>query len=117
MHNYEKLEIYKDARNLVRLVYTLTERFPKQETYILTNQVRRAAISVILNIAEGNIKTKKEFARFIDISSGSLLEVRVALQIASDLGYISLEELDEVLINIDELFKRRMSFRNYLRES
>ena len=115
MHNYEKLQIYQDAKILVRVIYKLTDTFPRHELYGITSQIRRATVSVALNIAEGNIKSRKECARFIDISSGSLLEVRVALQISRDLGYINLKDLDETSIQIDNLFRQLMSFRNYLR--
>jgi four helix bundle protein len=115
MYNFEKLKVYGDARKLASAVYKLTSKFPKDEAYILIAQIRRAIVSVVLNIAEGSIKTKKDFARFIDISAGSLLEVRVGFQLATDFDYVSQREFEGICDDIDQLFKQLMSLRRYLR--
>ena len=88
-YNFENLEVYHLANDLLRDVYDLCLKFPREELFVLTAQVKRAAISVILNIAEGSIKTKKEFTYHINIALGSLIEVKTCCNIAKNLQYIS----------------------------
>jgi len=84
-----KLEAWKKARELVLIIYKLTQAFPKEEMFGLTAQMRRAAVSIPSNIAEGAARAgKKEFAQFLNISRGSLSELETQLLIATDLGYI-----------------------------
>ncbi|MGH8616817.1 MAG: four helix bundle protein [Burkholderiales bacterium] len=84
-----RLEAWKCARELVRNIYTLTQSFPREEVFGLTSKMRRAAVSVPSNIAEGAARTsRKEFAQFLNIARGSLSELETQLLIASDLGYI-----------------------------
>ena len=76
MFTFEKLEVWKKAINFADLVYEVTKAFPGDERFGLTNQMRRAAVSVSSNIAEGSAKfSKKDFARFIETASGSVFEV------------------------------------------
>ncbi len=73
MHNYHELKIWQESRILVKSVYTLTANFPKEEIYGLTSQVRRAAVSIPSNIAEGTGRSSdKEFQRFLDYAIGLL---------------------------------------------
>ena len=91
---FEKLNAWQEARKLVVNVYRLLDKFPKTENYALCDQLRRAAISVPSNIAEGTGRMAvKEQIHFLEIAFGSLMEVYCQLQIAVDLGYISDEEL------------------------
>ncbi|MDZ7753757.1 MAG: four helix bundle protein [Gammaproteobacteria bacterium] len=93
-----RLEVWKQGIVLVKAVYDLTRRFPNDERYGLCTQLRRAAISVPSNIAEGVARTSdKELLRFLDIASGSLSEVDTQLIIASELGYLRRD---------DEIFQR-----------
>jgi four helix bundle protein len=83
------LDAWKVSRELVRNVYMLTQTFPKAEIFGLCAQLRRAAVSVPSNIAEGAARTgDKEFAQFLNVARGSLSELETQLLIASDLGYI-----------------------------
>jgi len=76
MKSYTDLEVWKYSRGLVKLVYMLTKSFPKEETYGLTNQIRRCAVSVPSNIAEGiGRQSNKETIHFLYIAKGSLQEV------------------------------------------
>ncbi len=89
-----KLEAWKLAMGLVRNVYTLTQTFPKEEMFGLTSQLRRAAVSIPSNIAEGAARAgQKEFAQFLNVARGSLSELETQLLISSDLGYIKPDDL------------------------
>lgn len=96
-YSFEKLAAYKESKELVKLVYNLTKSFPSEEKFCLTNQVRRAIISVASNIAEGSGRISlKEKLHFLEISYGSLMEVYCQLSIGQDLGYISLEDFSNI---------------------
>ena len=89
-YNYQKLDVYKVAKELVQQVYVLLKEYPSEEKYALCDQIRRAVISVPTNIAEGMGRTsKKEQKHFLEIAYGSLMEVQCLLDISTDLGYIS----------------------------
>lgn len=114
-YNYEKLEIYRLACELVIEVYKITKQFPKSEIFGLTNQIRRAVVSVVLNIVEGSSRlSKKEFAIFIERSIGSLIEMRAAIQIADKLGFIK-NNIELLFEKIDEEFFKLQKFKKYLR--
>jgi four helix bundle protein len=86
------LDAWRLSRQLVAAVYRLTQGFPKEELFGLTSQMRRAAVSVPCNIAEGSArKGEREFAQFLNIARGSLSELETQLVIAGDLGYMSLD--------------------------
>jgi four helix bundle protein len=93
-HSYKDLIVWQKARMLAGEIYRTLELFPKHEVYGLTSEMRRAAISVATNIAEGQGPlTKGEFQQFLGHSRGSLLELKTQLTIAMDLHYISPNEL------------------------
>jgi four helix bundle protein len=97
LFQFEKLNAWHEARKLVIDVYRLLEKFPKTENYALCDQLRRAAISVPSNIAEGSGRMAiKEQTHFLEIAFGSLMEVYCQLQIAVDLSYISDEDLQNI---------------------
>ncbi len=104
MHNYKELKVWQKAMEFVVAVYSLTRCFPKYELYGLTSQIRRAAVSVPLNIAEGaGCDTDGEFARFQDIALRSSYETAVALQIADQLRYCPQEKCNELVASAEEL--------------
>lgn len=112
---YEKLDVSKLARQLVKKIYQLTESFPKREAYGLSDQLRRAVVSIVLNIAEGSAKeSKKEFNRFVRLSIGSLVEVDTALKIAIDLLYITQEQYNECEPIVKELYFKLIGLSKYL---
>lgn len=106
MFHFENLIAFQKARVLVNHVYDLQMRFPKEENYALGDQVRRAAVSITSNIAEGMGRfSLKEQVHFIEISFGSLMEVYSQLLIAMDRHYISQSDLDNVSPEILEVSK------------
>jgi len=113
-YNFENLEVYKLANNLVSEIYNITKKFPKEENFILVSQIKRAAISVALNIAEGSSRTKKEFARFVEISLGSLIEVKACFILAKNLKYVSEDNFNQIIRKIDELFFKLLNLKKYL---
>jgi four helix bundle protein len=106
MFHFENLIAFQKARVLVNHVYDLQMRFPKEENYALGDQVRRAAVSITSNVAEGMGRfSLKEQVHFIEISFGSLMEVYSQLLIAMDRHYISQSDLDNVSPEILEVSK------------
>ena len=89
-HSYRDLLVWQRAKQLAVEVYRATESFPRSETYGITSQIRRAAVSVPSNIAEGQGRLSRgEFAQFLGNARGSLLELETQLEIAGDLSYLS----------------------------
>ena len=103
-YSYKNLKAYKESKKLVKQVYALLKKFPKEETYALCDQLRRAVISVPSNIAEGSGRTSaKDQAHFFEMAFGSLMEVDCQIDIAKDLGYVSLDEHETVTIQISQV--------------
>lgn len=95
--NHQKLESYKLSRQLVSECYKITKLLPVEEKYNLVSQIRRAALSVHLNLAEGaSRKSAAERKRFYEISRGSVIEVDTALDIVLDLNYCTFEQLKDL---------------------
>lgn len=90
---YRNLVAYIKAREVVRNVYRLVKQFPKEEQFALSNQMRRAAVSITSNIAEGMTRySNKDKVHFLEISYGSLMEIMSQLEVAEDQNYISHNE-------------------------
>lgn len=103
-YSYKNLDAYKESKALVMLVYKLLNKFPREEQYALCDQLRRAAISVPSNIAEGSGRTSsKDQAHFFEMAFGSLMEVNCQIDIACDLGYISHEDLEQVEMHVSAI--------------
>ena len=112
---YKKVDAYHIAKEYVIFVYSLLKKFPQYENYALCDQVRRAAISIPSNIAEGLGRMAiKERIHFIEIAFGSLAEVSCQLDISESLGYISAEELQEAETRAEHLSKVMSGLKNYL---
>ncbi len=89
MHNYRRLIVWNDSRSFVAEIYKATSGFPQSERFGLTQQIRRASVSIPSNIAEGaGRETPAEFARFLRIAIGSACEVETQLDLSLDLGFI-----------------------------
>lgn len=115
MHNFRKLEIWIEARRLVKEIYLLTQKFPSHEQFGLTNQVRRAAVSVPSNIAEGSAKSSdKEFSRYIEHAVGSSFEAETQLTLAFDLNYIDIEEFEKITLAFQKHQVKMCNFKNIL---
>lgn len=110
---FEKLEVWQDARKLTVEIYRLTENYPEREKFGLTNQLRRATVSVGANIAEGTTRSSaKEQAHFSSISYGSLMETLSHLVTSVDLGFITAEELAMLRNMIQPLSLKINNLRN-----
>jgi len=114
MHNYKKLKIWQKARDLVKDIYVVSSEFPKDERYNLVSQIRRAAVSVNLNIAEGSGFTNKKFKQFLRNAISSCFEVETLLILALDLKMITEETYSAHEPQITELQKMIYGFMTTL---
>ena len=115
MRTHHKLLVWQEAIALVKDTYKLTGSFPQYELYALSSQMRRAAVSVPSNIAEGAARMgKKEFIQFLAISRGSLSELETQFIVSKELGYI--EDLNEIMKKIEKLFGLISGLINSLRD-
>ncbi len=115
-YNYENLEIYKLAMEFIKEIYIITKLFTKTELYGLISQIKRAAISVALNIVEGcNRYSYKNFARFIRMSIGPLMETRCCLEIAKQLNFINNEQFDSLDKNTEKLYFKLVALHKWLK--
>ena len=115
MHNFKELKIWQKSRVLTRDVYLLTKNFPKNEDYELSSQVRRSAISIVSNIAEGSGReSNREFKRFLNISISSAFELETQIILANDLGYINEDAFGKISDKIMEVQKMIFGFRKSL---
>ncbi len=114
IYSFEKLEVWKEARVFTKDIYQLTNQFPTKEQYCLSQQLQRAAVSIVSNLAEGLSRSShKEQIRFIEISYGSLMEVYCQLLVSFDLGYIKEVELNEIKVKIDQIASKLGALKNY----
>lgn len=115
MHRFKDLEIWKSSRKFCFEIYAITSNFPESEKFGLTNQLRRASVSVPSNIAEGcSRSSSKDFSRFLEIAIGSIFEIETQLLISFDLGYLDQEKLDELCFNLDRIVKMTSKFKSTL---
>ena len=104
--SFRELKVWQKAHELVLHMYKYSEQFPRTETYCLTTQLRRAAISVPANIAEGyKKKGKADKLRFFNIAQGSLQEVHYYLILSADLGYGSTDSYLEVVDHVERMLQ------------
>ena len=112
MHNFRNLHVWEKSRLFYKDIYTLTKRFPKEELFGLTSQIRRSALSIPSNIAEGcGRTTDKELCRFLDIANGSAFELETKLLLSFDIELITKEELAIFEEQVKELQKMIYSFK------
>ncbi len=115
MNNLKELKIWNKAIDLTVDVYKATSNFPTDERFGLISQLRRAAVSISSNIAEGaGRNSTKEFNNFLGIANGSSFELHTQLVIANRLGMLTVEILEPLLAQIDELQKMTYGFQQML---
>ena len=113
--NFEKLIVWQKSKDLVKTTYDIIKKFPGEERYVLSDQLRRAVISIASNIAEGNERPSvKDKTHFLDISLGSLFEAYNQFHIAKDLGYLSDNELMDLGLKCEEIAKMINSYKSSL---
>ena len=115
MKSFRDLRVWQQALDLVEKVYVLTRRFPREETYGLLSQVRRAVVSVPSNIAEGHTRQHiREYLHHLSIAQASLAELETQLEIATRLNYLLPSQLKELLPEVTSLGKQLYALRNAL---
>lgn len=113
--NYRELIVWQEGIKLAKAIYKLTEKFPRAETYALSDQIRRAAVSIPSNIAEGQArKAPGDFSRFLHIALGSLAEVDTQLVLAQEFGYLTEGDAAPVNQQVLELRKKLYALINSL---
>lgn len=118
MFRFEKLDVWQKAIVFADTVYSVTGSFPKDERFGLTNQMRRASVSVSSNIAEGSGRsTNPDFARFVEIAYASVMEVVSQSHIASRQSFLSTDDFSTLTEQADELARMLSGLRNSLRAS
>ena len=111
---FRELDAYKEGKNLIKEVYRLLKKFPKEEQYAMCDQLRRAAISITSNIAEGSGRNSfKEKVHFLEFSYGSLMEVLSQIDVACDLEYITVEEFNNFEVMVENVGRPLLGLKNY----
>jgi len=106
MHDYRKLNVWKEAIELVTEVYKTTNKFPSTEKFGLISQINRCSVSIASNIAEGaGRNTDGEFRQFLGNAKGSSYELETQLIVSHNLGYITKEDLDKLITKVDYIQK------------
>ena len=114
---YTNLEVWIEARKLTNLVYEKTKKFPKEELFGLTNQIRRCSVSIPSNIAEGcGRRTSNDTIHFLHIAKGSLFELETQIFLSLDQNYIDKEEFNEIFNQILTCKKLINGFINYYKK-
>lgn len=110
--DYKTLLAWQKARELVKAIYEVTKAFPKEELYGLTSQIRRAAVSVPANIAEGHARpSAKEYAQFVGIAYASATELETLIFLSSDIGYLDAKTGQTFIDQIQEILKMTGTLR------
>ena len=105
--SYTNLDVWKNSRELVKQIYMLTSNFPKEEIYSLTSQLRRAAISIPSNIAEGSKRgTKKDFRQFVGIAKGSAAELETQLYLSKEIYKININKELGLLVEVQKMLEK-----------
>ncbi len=116
MHQFKNLEIWKRSRFFCSKIYAVTSNFPENEKFGITNQLRRASVSIPSNIAEGSSRaSNKDLSRFLEIAIGSAYEIETQLLISSDLNFLEFETLETLLNELEEIIKMISKFRATLK--
>jgi four helix bundle protein len=115
--SYKDLDVWQQSRVLVKTIYELTKKFPKEEQFGLTSQIRRAAISVPSNIAEGCGRNHtKDSIQFFFVARGSIYELETQLLLSEDLGFVTKEDAEQSLNQVIRCKKLINGFINYFQK-
>ena len=114
--NFEKLDVYKDAVTFASQVYEMTKPFPREEVYGITDQFRRASISIASNIAEGSSRGKKEFIHFLNIALGSCYECVPLAEISRRQNYMNHEVYRKAVDELHKISAKISALKNSLRK-
>ncbi len=117
IRSYKDLRVWQQSMGLVVMVYEAMNQMPKEELFSLTNQIKRAVVSVPSNIAEGHSRTNKDFLRFLRITQGSLAELETQLILTTKLQMLKDENINPVLSHIVSIKKQMFSLMNKIKES
>ncbi|MCF6307805.1 MAG: four helix bundle protein [Flavobacteriaceae bacterium] len=113
LFSFEKLTVWVDSKELIKLIYSVTKNFPNEEKFGLTNQLRRATVSVASNLAEGTSrKTNKDKAHFTTISYSSLMEVLNQIIISKELNFINEKDYLTIRESIQKIANKLNALRN-----
>jgi four helix bundle protein len=104
--SHKNLKVYQIGLKLVQEIYQITKQFPKEEQYVIISQLRRAAISVCSNIAEGAARrSKPEKIRFYEMSRSSAVEIDTQFEIALTLGFVQLQQTEQIKDHLESVFR------------
>jgi four helix bundle protein len=103
--SYKDLDAYKKAYEVAKLIYNMTKSFPKEELYGISSQLRRCAVSIPSNIAEGYMRGSKEYTQFLKIALGSAAELETQLSLSMDLGFLGGDEFNKIYDLNQEVMK------------
>lgn len=115
MFNFEKLDVYREAVDFVKRIYKITRKFPKEEIFGVANQLRRTAVSISLNIAEGSSRSKKEFKHFLSITIGSVYECVPLIEISKEERYITNEEYEDIYRDCSRISAMLSALKNSIK--
>ena len=112
-NSYRDLVVWQKSMELTKKIYTITKDFPKEEVYGLTSQIRRSAVSIPSNIAEGKGRNSdKEFVRFLQISLGSLYELQIQFELALSFNYVSnIQDIFELSLEIEKMLNKLITVK------
>lgn len=115
MKTHHDLDVWNKSITFVTTIYKVTEGFPKTEVYGLTNQIRRSAVSIPSNLAEGAGRTSiKEFAQFLSITLGSVAELETQLIVSNNLGFLTKDIFDSLLQDLISIRKMTIGLKKSL---
>lgn len=110
---HKQLAVYKEIRSLIKEAYLITKLLPDEERFNMVSQIRRASLSVKLNLAEGSSrKSPKERTRFYEVARGSVVEIDAALETAIDLGYLNENNLENLSTHLNKCFAMLSNMMN-----
>ncbi len=117
MKPHQNLEVWKQSFAIVKKIYLLTAKFPPDERFGLTSQIRRACTSIPVNIAEGSARrSDKELQQFLYIALGSASELDTLLLLSLDLDFINTEEFKSISVDLDSIFRLLLGFINMVKK-